>query len=149
MLVRRGVEHDIGPVPAEHVEDHVAVANVGEHLHRRRVEPRRGVVEMGLVVVEEHEPCGLELRDLPRDLRADRTGAGDQDRATAEQRAHGLEVGDHLLATEQVLDPQVAHVLDRRLAGDLVLYAGEHLERNASSFGASGDASRRARCRRR
>ena len=74
VLVRRGVEHDVGPVPAEHVEDHVAVADVGEHLHRRRVEPSRGVVEVGLVVVEQHEPCGLELRDLTGDLAADRAG---------------------------------------------------------------------------
>ena len=42
-------------------------------------EPGRGVVQVGLVVVEQHQPGRLELGDLGGDLGADRAaGAGDE-----------------------------------------------------------------------
>ena len=57
------------------VEHDVAVADVGEHLHRSARRAPQRVVEVGLVVVEEHEQRGLERGDLAGDLAADRAAA--------------------------------------------------------------------------
>ena len=73
------VEHDIGSVPLEHFEERFTVVDVDEGLVTGTVEHGRGVVKMGLVVVEEDELGGSESGDLAADLRTNGTsGSGDQ-----------------------------------------------------------------------
>ena len=90
VLVRGGVEHDLGAA----------------RVRRRRRPPRRRgcrrarsrptsaglegldrVVEVGLVVVEQHQARGLELRDLPGDLRADPAAAAGDEHTLAPRAA--------------------------------------------------------------
>ena len=130
VLVRGGVEDDVGAESVEHLEEHVAVADVDQHLLGLHVEDRRGVVEVGLVAVEEHDAGRVEAGDLPSDLAADRTGAGDEHRLAAEQAADCLEVGDDLLAPEQVFDAKVAHVAHRGRGADDVPDTRQDLQRD-------------------
>ena len=118
MLVGRGVEDDLRPQPLEHRLQPVAITDVGEHeLEVDRVGGRLGgdLVEVGLVVVEEDEQGRLVRGDLGGDLGPDRsTGTGDQDPAGRDRGQDAVAVGDDLLATEQVVDLQVADVADGR-----------------------------------
>ena len=59
------------------------------------------VVEMRLVVIEDHEGSGLELGDLPRDLRTDPSATtGDEHTLAVQEIPHGSEVDAHRLAAE-------------------------------------------------
>ena len=90
MLVRGGVEHDLGAHGVEPGPQAVAVADVGEHQLAAHVgpEPLGDVVEVGLVVVEQHQEGGVELGHLAGDLGADRAaGPRDEDPAPGHRGA--------------------------------------------------------------
>ena len=66
-------------------------------------------------MVEQHDPVGLDARDLPAQLRADRAaGAGHEHRLPAEIGADALELHLHGLAAEHVLDAHLAHLARQR-----------------------------------
>jgi hypothetical protein len=97
-----------------------------------------GVVEMGLVVVEQHQELGVQAGDLPADLRPDRAaGPGHQHPAAGQGAAHRLEVGRHRGAPQQILDPRLAGQADGGQVGGLVehvLHAGQDLHRHAGDL---------------
>ena len=88
VLVRSGVEHDLGLHLLEDAARDSPVANVAQNgigLERPMHATSQGVVQMRLVVVEGGHLDVIELEALADDLRPDRaTGAGDQDATTAE-----------------------------------------------------------------
>ena len=135
VLVRGGVEHDVGAEPVGRPRTRVAVADVGEHLLRRHVEAGGGVVQVGLVVVEEDELGGLERRPGARSRSRSSRRPGDEHSLPATSIADRFEVGDDLLAAEEVLDAQVADVLQRHRAGDDVGDAGQHVQRDTGGLG--------------
>ena len=140
MLVRSGVEHDVGPQFAHEVGDAAPVADVGEVELRRRAQLAVDVVEVGLVVIEQHQAPGAEVGHLLGDLRADRpAGAGDEHRGAADHRPDLLDVGGDLGATEEVLDVDVAGVAHRRAVIEQVADRRQHLERHARQLGAVHD----------
>ncbi len=120
MLVRGGVEDDLGTVARERRLDALVVADVAhDRVHRVRGALRDDLVvdevQAVLGVVEQHELGGPELRHLAHEFGADRAaGAGDEDALAAQERADFLEVELHGLAPEQVLDADVAHLRERR-----------------------------------
>ena len=78
----------------------------------------RGVVEVGLVVVEEDEQGGIEPGDLAADLRTDGTsGPGDQHPVALERPADRVEVGGDRGAAQEVLDARLAGPADGEHVG--------------------------------
>ena len=69
MLVGGGVQHDIRSVALEHLEERFTVVDVDECLMTGALEDGRGVMKVGLVVVEEDELGRSEAGDLAADLR--------------------------------------------------------------------------------
>ena len=77
------------------------------------------VVERQLRHLEQQDAARTEARDLPAQLRADRTaGAGDHHDLVADARVEQPQIGRHRLAAEQVARIDVTNVLDARLADD-------------------------------
>ena len=75
MLVRGGVEHDLGSLGGEDDVERGDVADVAQRDARPAGHALQRVVQVGLVVVEEHQRRGLERRDLADDLGADPAAA--------------------------------------------------------------------------
>ena len=100
----------------------------------------RRVVQMRLVVIQ-HDQCrGVEVGDLPGDLRTDRAAAsGDEHPPPVEERLHGLEIDVDLLTPEQVVDAQVADVAQRGVTPDEVRETRHHLHGHASGGRAGSD----------
>ena len=119
------MEHDLGAVLLEHLEDAVAVADVGEDEGRRveqgpALELELGGVEARLVAVEHHQGAGSERPQLAAQLGADRAaGAGDQDPpagdVTGDRR--GVDLGR--VAAEEVGDGDRADVRRPDMAEEL------------------------------
>ena len=132
VLVGRGVEHDLRPVAVEQVVEERGVADVAQQLDDRSLDAGRHLVEVGLVVVDEDERAGPQVRHLAGDLGADRAArTRDEDAAALQQAAYRIEVGRDLLAAEEVFDPQVADVAHRDACVHEVGDAGQHPEREA------------------
>ena len=68
VLVGSGMEDDLGPEALERLEDGAPVGDVDERLVAGTGHRGRRIVQMGLIVVEEHQQLGLQARDLPADL---------------------------------------------------------------------------------
>ena len=93
-------------------------------------------MKVGLIVVEQQKRLRLAYEHLTRDLRADRSaGTGDQDAATGEHGPDSVEIGDDLLAAEEVLDLDVADVAQRHTAPHRRRDAGDDLERDVGLLG--------------
>ncbi len=131
MLVRRGVEDDVGPFPPEDRAHDALIADVGQDLHDVAVvDARGGVEQVGLVPIEDDQALRLERRHLARDLRSDRAApTGDQDPTALDERSDGFEVGLHLAAPEEVVDRQVPDVADADLAVHQLGDARQDLQR--------------------
>src|SRR5439155_14686478 len=73
--------------------------------------------EIVLGVAEQHEPVRLHAGDLAAELRADRAPrAGHEHDLAGEVGAYTLELDVHGLASEHVLDPNLAHLARERPA---------------------------------
>ncbi len=74
--------------------------------------------------------------DLADDLRTDRTTrTRDEHPLTGEHRTNGVEVGGDLLAAEQILDLDIAHIAQRDTAAHRRRDAGHDLERDVGLLG--------------
>ena len=111
MLVRGGVEDDRRVVALEHLApQHPAVLDVQQLRHGGGEaalddELPFDVVERAFGPIEQHEPRRIELVQLSRQLRADRSArAGDEDRSTGEEGAQATFVDDHRVSSQQVGD---------------------------------------------
>ena len=141
MLVRRGMEHDLGPVVLEDLLDPGGVAEVRKAENDRVPDPGGRIVEMSLVMVEQHQLGGLTSGDLPCDLGTDRTAPpGDQHSATCEHRLHRLCVDLDLLSADQVLDSQIADVSQRDTIAHEIAESGQELQRHVDLFRGCRDA---------
>ena len=101
------------------------------------VEVLQRVVEVGLVVVEQHQRGGLELGDLAGDLGADPPAApGDQHPAPGQQLPHRGEVDVDRVAPEEVLDVELAHVAQAGHAVHPRLRGAEHAHGHVGLLGA-------------
>ncbi len=84
VLVRRGVEDEVGPVLGHHRVNPPPVGHVADHgVDVARAAPVAQVVldgeEAVLVPLEQHQTARAERQDLPAQLRPDRAaGAGDE-----------------------------------------------------------------------
>ena len=124
VLVRGRVEDDRRAVLGEHLAHALLLLAVGEHRgeHRRRhvalvLELALDREEVVLGVIEQHDPVGLDARDLAAQLRADRAaGAGHEHRLARQVGADALELHVHGLAAEHVLDAHLAHLPGERAA---------------------------------
>ena len=126
VLVRGGVEHDVGLVPLEDLAQPALVADVGED-RLGLVERRHDLEEEAVVAVEQEQARRAVLRDLAGDLAADRAaGAGDEDDGAFEVVGDVARVDGRVLAAEEVGEVEVAQVVEQRLAVG-VGRAGEHL----------------------
>ena len=115
VLVRSRVEHQLWSHPGEQRVDGRRVANVAQCELSGRVDFLQRVVQVGLVVIEEHQSRGGELGNLPGDLRTDPSPAASDEHALAgEQLSHRREVDRYLVATEEVFDLEVAQVAQVR-----------------------------------
>ncbi len=115
VLVRSRVEDDLGTNMCEQRVECRRVADVAQCELSGSVEFLHQVVQVGLVVVEQHQARGRELGHLPRDLGTDPAAAAGHEHAPArEQLPNWREVDRHLVTTEEVFDPQVAQVAQMR-----------------------------------
>jgi hypothetical protein len=148
VLVRRRVEDDLRAALPEDALEAVPVPDVGEHGRRSRRQLRARVVQVRLVVVQQVEPARVEHRDLAGDLGADRAAsAGDQHDAVLEQPADRGQVGDDRLASQQVVDPELAQVVDRHLVVHPLAQGRQYAQRDSGSLGEVGHPShQRRRC---
>ena len=141
MLVRSGVEHDLGPVLLERPEHPLPLPDVDEQRAVRGGERGGDVVQVGLVVVEQQQSRRIELGDLPGDLRADRAaGPRDEHPAPTEQLADRAEVGDDLLAAQQVVDAHLPDVLQAQSGPDDLVDRRGHPKGYPRLLGGCGDA---------
>src|SRR6185312_13319758 len=114
VLVRGCVEDCVGTTVVEDGVHALSVADVRDHGHDRhtgvgRAELRLDVEDRVLAVAKYDQHRGLELRQLPAELAADRpAGAGDQNSAALAKVPNGGEVGLNRLPAEEVLDLDVA-----------------------------------------
>ena len=98
VLVRGGVEHDVGLVALEHFAQPALVADVGED-RLGLVERRHHLEQQAVVAVEQEQAGGAVLRDLAGDLAADRsTGAGHENDRALEVVGDVARVGGCVLA---------------------------------------------------
>ena len=155
MLVRRGVEHHLGPEPVERAVDALGVLHVADH----REHPQLRVLGHDLVmhevqpvlgVVEQHQLRGHEARDLSHQLGTDRTsGARHDDPLAAQEVAHLVHVEFDRLAAEQVLDTHVAHLGQRGAPLLQVGQAGQRLHAHLRLRAEAGDLAHDLRGHRR
>ena len=116
MLVRGGVEHDVGLVALEDLAQAALVADVGED-RLGLVERRDDLEEQAVVAVEEQQARRAVLRDLAGDLAADRsTGAGHEHVRAFEVVGDVARVDGRVLAAEEVGEVEVAEAVEERLA---------------------------------
>ena len=102
-----------GRIPAEHRVDHRRVADVGEHHFRLgdALQAVHRVVEVRLVVVEQHQrsgPNSATWRAISEPIHPPPPVTST--RRPCEELPHRLEVDGDLLAAEEVLDVEVAHL---------------------------------------
>src|ERR1700722_11959813 len=115
MLVSGGMEDDRWSKAVEDVEDGVRVADIDEHLLRGTVQERSGVMEGGLVPVQEDDELRVELIHLSGDPGSDRPPrSGDQNPARGERPTHAIEVRGDLLTLEEVFDAELMGTVSRR-----------------------------------
>ncbi len=113
VLVRRRVEHDLGPMAAEDVREPALAAYVRDHLVDGQCgmcfAQQVGDVEDAVLAVSEQHDCPrAHARDLAAQLGAYRSaGAGHQHDAAVEVRA-GFGSREHGPATEQIGDVDLA-----------------------------------------
>ena len=142
VLVRGGVEHDVGLVAFEDLAQPALVADVGED-RLGLVERRHDLEEEAVVAVEQEQAGGAVLRDLAGDLAADRTaGAGDENDRAFEVVGDVARVGGRVLAAEEVGEVEVAEVVEQRLAAR-VGGPGEHLHLRVGACSARASISLR------
>ncbi len=140
VLVRRRVEHDLGPRGCEHAIDRDGVGDVAEHGVEDKIGMRAAQllldhVEIELADVEDGQRLGAETRDLAAQLRADRAAAaGDQHALAGEPRADRGPVELHRIAAEQVLDRDFLQFVEARAAGDDVFEARHGAERQVAAL---------------
>ncbi len=124
VLVGRGVEHDLRRVAREYLLHAPRVLRVADRCRDRHA--GQAVAELLLYRVqrefgdvEEHDPRRREARDLARELRADRAaGARDEDRLAVEKAVQARGVERHRVATQQVVELDLAHRRDADASRD-------------------------------
>jgi hypothetical protein len=125
----------------EQTQHDVSVSDVGEQLHRALFAHLAGqscaqLVQVGLIMVENEEGGRFSFGDLPCDLRSDGAArTGHKDPAAGQEPVHGVQVGDYLLASEHVLDPQVTDIPQRDLSPDELGYTSEHAKGDIGVLG--------------
>ena len=133
------MKHHFGPVALEDLEQRSPVRDVHQGLLARTGNGGGGVVQMGLVVIEEHQEFGVHGGDLTAQLGADRaTRAGDQNPVAGQGAAHGIKVGGHGRSPEEVFDLGFPGPTQGRHMGrlvDHVLHSGQHLHGDAGGLG--------------
>ena len=125
----------------EQLEDLVPFPDVGKHgLHLgTRVEAGHRVVEVALVMIEQDQRGRHERRHLTSDLGADRpAGAGDHHPASSQEIGHGLQIRLHLLASQEILDPQIPDVPSGDPTTEGLPNRGQHAEGNVALLAERG-----------
>ncbi len=118
VLLRRGVEDDVGALRLEDARHRGLVGHVADdraHLGRPETptELLVDVEERRLGPLEEHDATRAQRRDLAAQLGADAAaGAGDEDRSAGHQLAHRPGRDVDRLTTQQVLHAHRAHAVD-------------------------------------
>src|SRR6185437_10133919 len=126
VLVRRCVEYCVGATVVEDRVHALGITDVRDHGHDGdarvgRAELRLDVEDRVLAVAQDDEHGWLELGQLTAELASDgATGARDQDSAALAEVADSGEIGLDRLATEEVLDLDVAKGRRRGTAGENV-----------------------------
>jgi hypothetical protein len=148
VLVRGGVEDDLGPEALHHLVHAVLVAAVGEdRLANGEVaildQLALDLEQVVLGVVDQHQQTRAHVRDLTAQLGADRApGAGNDHRAVAQPGAHLLDLERDRLAAEHVLHAHFAQLLDQvHRAGDQLEHAGQRAHRDVAVATDTDDAS--------
>ena len=137
MLVRRGVAHDRRAVPVEHVAHALLVPDRAYQHHKVKLrvpapELHLDIIGVVFVYVEDHEPAGLERRNLTAELAAYRTAAaGDEHCLAAHLIGHSAVVGTHLRAAKQIVNADVLDLLERDFAVSELAERRQSLERDA------------------
>ena len=136
MLMRGGVEDDIGSVVDKNLPHPVFIGHIADARAQR---PGRGRglqfpfnrKNPVLAAADHDQGPRLETEHLPADFRSDATpGAGDQDRAAINQGTDGTGVELHGIAAQKIVDVDVA---DRNLraAVEELFRRGNDLERES------------------
>ena len=139
VLVGRGVVDDLGAVLLERLEHGFAIEYVDERLFAGTGDAGRGVVQVGLVVIEKDQLGWAETGNLATDLGADRPpGSGDEHPTAFDGATNRLEVGGDRRPSEQVLDlglPRLTQGGEVVGLVEHVLHSGEHLHRHPGQLG--------------
>ena len=138
VLVRRGVEHDVRPVLAEHGVKEAAVLDVGDAVYDLRlalkkpgvlVEDLDQVVDGKLAPAHGDELLDVELQQLPAYLRADApTRPGDEDGLAGILLFDHAGIDPDLLASDKVSDADVPEGYRKRLPLVKLQNMGQHLD---------------------
>ena len=137
MLVRRGVAHDRRAVLIEHIAHTLFIPDRAYQHHKVKLrvpalELHLDIVGVVFIYVKDHEPAGLERRDLAAELAAYRTAAaGDEHGLAAHLIGHGAVVGAYLRATKQIVNADVLDLLERDLTVCQLAERRQGLERDA------------------
>ena len=135
MLVGRGVEHELRRPGREDLLQARGVLHVGRQRHDLEAgfvlaDPLLDAVQRELARLHQHQPRGLEARELAAQLAADRTAcAGDQHGLAGHHVIDVRGVDPYRFAAEQILDVHRPHGVDRHLAAHQVTQTGhrEHV----------------------
>jgi hypothetical protein len=146
VFVGGGVEEHVGLVPMEHSTQSVRVPDVDQLRHPLNGQRGQDVVQMCLVMIEQHQALRATPGDLAADLRADgATGARDDDAAALKERSDPRKVGVHRLAPQQVVDPQVPQVLQAQFRAHQLVRGRQDAQRDPGVLGHRRDARHRRR----
>jgi hypothetical protein len=132
-----GVEDDLRPVRHEDIENTILVPDVGQDASHVSlpIQIQENVVKVCLIMIEENQLRGVEIRYLPCDLRTNRSpGASDQDAPALQHGSDCLCVHIDLFSTEEVLDAKVAYVSRRDSTSHDFSHRRKDPQRNPCGF---------------
>jgi hypothetical protein len=147
VLVGGRVKDDIWKVAREGLIDCSTLPNVYESLSYGIASTGRGIVEMGLIVVKQHQVQRIVTSHLAGDFRPDgSTRTRDENPPPSNECLHRTEVGLNLMPTEKIIDAQVTEIT-RRATSYAFSGGWQHLQREAGTLGGIGGPPDKLRIR--